>query len=230
MLKLRKWLKIPGPKDIGKSDSNYALPSRELGFYNDGDYCWEDYETDIKIMFPIRFFIAYTLVNFIKYKLWFPIKNPIKHLHYWLTSHIIPKRRFHMLDLRQPGGYQYGWHDVPEKMLYAMFNLLKEYLEEEPYDLTKDYTRDEIESDPAMKIQQNYLDEARIIHKWWTIDRKLELKEHYRLLDIWHKLHQSKTGDIAGARKALNDDEAIFEAKTDNMIARLMKIRRGLWT
>lgn len=221
---------MPGPKDLGKSDSNYALPSREFGA-EDGAYCWEDYYEEVKEKFPVKYFFSKELPDFLRFKLWFPVANPISRFYYWTVSHIIPSRRYHMLDLRQPNGYRYGWQDVPEKMLYAIFNLLGEYLKENPYDLTTHYTAEEIEADANMKSQQHYLNEAKAIHHWWIVERELEIKNHSELLSIWYKLHQNKEKSGADkAHKILKKSEKALEVKTNKMIARLMKIRTGLWT
>lgn len=231
MLRLKKLFAMPGPKDLGKSDSNYALPLREFGAKDD-DYCWEDYYKEVKKKFPIKYFFSKELPDFVRFNIWFPIKKPLEIIRYWLVSHFIISRRYHMLDLRQPKGYRYGWRDVPEKMLYAMFNLLGEYLKENPYDLTKDYSREQINADVGMKSQQDSLEEARALYQWWNVERILEEEINYKLLHIWHELYTSKKSKTKAykARKILKKSEKEFEDKTDKMIARLMKIRRNLWT
>ena len=142
-----------------------------------------------------------------------------------------------MLDLRQPringdSGYQYGWRDVPEKMFYAMFNLLKEYLEEEPFDVTTEYSMEEINDDFVLKQQHEMLTEAKIIYKWWTIDRINFLNKKDELLTMWANLRK-KEGDSEEselAYKVMRQLEDDIEKQTDEMLARLLKIRRRLWT
>jgi hypothetical protein len=178
MLILRKLFKLPSPKDLGRSEYN-ALPSREFTPDVEG-YCWEDWHEEAKRLHPIKYWIAETAGDFFRYKIWLPIKRPFSDAHYWFVSHFIPSRRYHWLDLRQPckkgdarniDCYRYGWADVPEKMLYAMFNLLKEYFDENPYDLRTHYSLEEINADAGLKSQYETFQEARAILEWWNVGR-----------------------------------------------------------
>jgi hypothetical protein len=235
MIYFQKFFKIPGPKDIGMGDSNYAMGTKF--FPQEGVPTWEDYYTRIQKEYPIRFFFASTLIMFF-IDFYRRFERPLSDLMYWFKSHTY--RRYHMLDLRQPcekGGvanvdcYSYGWRDVPEKMLYAMFNLLGEYLNKEcPNDLTQHYSREEINADEGLKLQQDALDEARVINDWWVNGRKAAWAKRDKVQHLWY--NAKKSGDVDETvywelmRKL--DDE--FEEKTDEMALRLLKIRRVLWS
>lgn len=222
-------------------DSN-ALEMREFSPDTDG-HTWEEWEETVQEMHPVRFFFAETLADFIRYKVWFPIKRPFVDAHYWFVSHFIPSRRYHMLDLRQPmekGAlinhdiYRYGWRDVPEKMLYAWFNLLAEYMKEEPYDLTNDYTMEQINADLGMKRQHESLQEVKDILHWWQVERKQEYKTLSDIRGQWYKAHKDATARAKGTDEKLyvvmHNAEKDIETKTDEMLTRVMKIRRSLWT
>lgn len=143
-----------------------------------------------------------------------------------------------MLDLRQPCDkqdvsnidcYRYGWHDVPEKMLFAIFNLLGEYLNKEnPFDLSTEYSDEEIQDDDQLKYQHNCYLEAKAIYHWWTVERKQELIYLNDLRASWFE--KPKGEERKSARLFVDQAEINFELKTDDMIARLFKIRRTLWT
>lgn len=231
--------RLPTPKELGIAKYN-ALPLRSFTPW-EMDTCWEDYYDLLKKKYPVRFFLFNTLPDFVRYNIYFPIARPIKDGWYWIKSHTY--RKYHLLDLRQPCDkdditnidcYQYGWCDVPEKMLYAMFNLLKEYFDEEPYDLTTHYTRVQIEADQGLKNQQHYYDEAKALLHWWQVERKQELTKIYQLQHDWHEARKDDTSpddpDTKDKFLKLQVLEQEFQDKTDEMIARLMKIRRGLWT
>jgi hypothetical protein len=116
-------------------------------------------------------------------------------------------------------------------MLYAMFNLLGEYLNEEhPHDLTQWYTREQIEADAGYKAQQDAIDEARAIYHWWTVTKQEDEKAHTDMLSTWHTAKKAKDPKVEEYWELMHKMEADNEAKTDEMIARLMKIRRTLWT
>jgi hypothetical protein len=115
-----------------------------------------------------------------------------------------------------------------------VFNLLKEYFKENPYDLTKDYTLEEINADPGYKHQHETLQEAKDILEWWTIRRKEEHKAYDELLHRWCELRKNeaarKNGEADQLWAVMKNVEEDNEKKMDEMLMRLMKIRRSLWT
>lgn len=240
MLFFEKLFRIPSPKKLGACCN--SLPSRMFD-PDCKDYCWEDYHKEVADKFPIRNFLANTLPDFIKYQICFPFWVPYVTFTEYLASHLIPSRRYHMLDLRQPyekgdainlDCYRYGWVDVSEKMLYAMFNLLKEYFDEEPYDLSTNYTLEQIEADPGLKEQYHYYSEAKAILHWWQVERKIESAKISALLHEWSELKRNKETRQNGADRAAFDAHRQacedFDNKTEEMLIRLIKIRSGLWT
>ena len=240
MLFLRKILKLPSAIDLGWSDDE-ALQSRDWTPDCDG-YTWEDWHETVKKMHPVKYWIAETLGDFLRYRVWLKIKNPITDAIYWLKCHFLPSYRFHFLDLRQPSYtddkkdcYKYGWRDVPVKMLYAWFNLLGEYIDkEEPYDLTSTYTLEEIMADPQTKRQHEDLQEAKAILHWWRVTYGQEWKNYYDIQDQWYTaskdpVQRSKGVDVK-YRTVMYKIEQELEDQTDEMLMRLIKIRRSLWT
>ena len=157
MIYLNKLFKIPGPKDLGMSDNNHAM-SMEMFRNNSTEATWEQYYERVKKEYPISFFCASTVPTFF-HDLWRDITRKPKKFAYWLKCHVIPKHRYHMIDIRQKGGsygnalsrlldmdqrrivtqalplsYRYGWIDAPQQMEYALFNILAKFVEEEmPY-------------------------------------------------------------------------------------------------
>jgi hypothetical protein len=240
MLYFRKFFKFPSPKDLGMSDNNDAMGT-EL-FPQDDVPTWEEYYRRVKKDYPVKYFFASTL-PYIFVRKYERIIDPIQKFVYWVKCHTLKSHRFHLLDLRQDCSkdelvnydcYRYGWCDVDHKMLYALFNLLKEYLEEEPTDLTTHYSLEEINADPGYKSQYDNLQEARAIYHWWTVDRKKELTVYDEKLKEWSELHHNDTtrrnGKSAEVFKELHQVETDNDAKEEEMIARLLKIRKSLWT
>ena len=229
MLFFRKLFHLPGPKELGKNDYD-ALPSRDFTPDCEG-YCWEDWHADVKAKYPIKYFIAETAADFVRFKIWLPIYRPISDAKYWITSHIVPSKRYHMLDLRQPKNkfgideYRYGWRDVPDKMLYAMFNLLDQFVK---YELPDYYCPPEEEIDN--KIQRDTYFEILAIHKWWFHDRKEEENTINDLRNKWFNLKKTNSKQAEKFWDQMHVQQDEFERKTDEMISRLMKIRRDLWT
>jgi hypothetical protein len=241
MFFFRKLFKVPTPSQLGKGKYCDALPMRD--FSNPGDYCWEDYYEEIAQKFPIRNFFGITLPDFIKYKIWFRIWVPYNTLYQYLVSHLVPSQRYHMLDLRQPCDknqavnfdcYRYGWVDVPERMLYAMFNLLDKYIEENPYALSYEYSQWEVENTPDLQHGYELQQETKAILHWWKVERKESLlnlekmsKELVELADNKDKLSPGEYSEKCTRYHQAKED---LETKADEMLIRLIKIRRELWT
>lgn len=236
MLFFRNLLKLPSPADLGWAKTN-ALESVLFSDDPKGK-TWEDWHKTVKEMHPVKYWFAETAADFLYYNIWLSIKRPIADAYYWFVSHVIPSRRYHMLDLRQSCSkgkdqecYRYGWCDVPEKMLYAMFNLLGEYLnKEKPMEPAHYYTREQIENDVHLKAQQEALDEANDIYYWWSVTRHEENALCDKLRDDYHKARKNKADNIAYLRTLYLTQERMNEVKVDEMAARLLKIRRTLWT
>lgn len=229
----RNFFKLPGPKDLGKSISNYALPSRMFTPENK-NYSWEDWHDEVKKLHPIKYFFVETLFKFIRNNIWYTVKSPFENAYYWTVSHLIPSKRYHMLDLRQPAddecdSYRYGWIDIDNRMLYAIFNLLNQFVEHE---ISNTYfpTWEDIKKDPGLQSQRDFVLEVRAIHEWWNVDRKMESKVKRDLLSAWSQARQNGLPNTNKLWTELQQSEIDFESKTDEMIARLMKIRRKLWT
>jgi hypothetical protein len=234
MLSLRKLFKFPGPSAFREGVNDFALQSRDFSPETGADvYCWEDYYADLKKAYPIRYFFAETLADFLRYKVWFPVKRPISDAWYYLKCHLVPKHRYHMLDLRQPG-YTHGWRDTDTRMLYANFNLLNEFVK---YELPNFYCPTEEEcadiSEIGNRKQRNDYLEVLALHYWWNTQRALDQKKCDDALHAWHeRKHKQKTFDEETERlwkEHLLHDEAFDEVETE-MLIRLIKIRKSLWT
>lgn len=226
---IKNLFKLPSPVELGWSKYN-ALESRD--FPNDPPgRSWEEWHETVKSMHPIKYFFVKTLTFWFTVNIW----NKLKDFKYWIVSYIIPSRRFHFLDLRQPQGvcdsYQWGWTDVDSKMLYAMFNLLGEYLnKEDPADLTDYYSLEEIEAELNLKRQHENLVEAKIIYNWWTAERKEDYKVMDDLLMAWVEARRNKSPNVEYLWQLHKQCDEEFDKKEEEMLIRLIKIRKSLWT
>jgi hypothetical protein len=223
-----KWRWLPSPKKLGISNSN-ALAFRDLGVQS-GQATWEDWEEKVKIMHPIRFFLIEELIPLIKIK-W---RRYIWEPWYWIRCHTMRRHRHHMLDLRQPkqdgaDAYRYGWLDSDHKMVYALFNILNEFVAREmPHWHCP--SEEEIEDDSHLLTQRYKYMEVKAIHYWWNVDRKRRVRYHDDLLHKWHKARQTNDPAEHQYWTELGNIEKDNKDKEDEMIARLLKIRSSLWT
>jgi hypothetical protein len=234
-MKREKWWKIfqlPSPSDLGWTDSKYnALPMRMFNKIP-GEKTWEDWEELMRKDYPIRYFFSETL------PMWFSIKirSPIKDTWYRIICHTLPSRKYHWLDLRQKPdkemghqGYKYGWIDSDTKMLYALFNILNKFVEEEmPHWYCP--SEEDVQVEPHLLHQRNSWLETKAIHYWWNVERLRQQKEHTDLLHRWSEAQKNNDPETHQLWDQLRKAEKAQEDKEDEMIGRLLKIRRSLWT
>jgi len=224
-LKIPKFLQLPTVVELGKSEHNF-LPSRRFNKFEKG-YCWEDYDKEMKEKYPIRFFINKELRTWLVVHLRMPIENSL----YWIESYLI--RKDHLIDLRMPDVvedyYKWGYMDARDKIYFACFRVLKDYIEKEkPTNLREHYSPEEINNDPGMKAQQDCYDEAQRIYRYFMGGRK-EWQD--RIDALFKKAKSAETEKEAD--RLMNiwlKETAKFEEGEDEIFVSLMKIRRGLWT
>jgi len=127
------------------------------------------------------------------------------------------------------------WCDKDHAMLYACFQLLVDFLEKEKPDSFGDFKHD--------KVQRARRQEMRVLYRYWKLDRpKLELKINALLLK-WSDSRKTKlvpgslpktTREIVlredkRTRKLLQKAEDQFQGLEEEMLGRLIAIRRHLW-
>lgn len=129
------------------------------------------------------------------------VLDPMFRAWDWIKFHTT--RRWHVLDLRHRD-YEYGWMDVDELMVVALFKLLERYVEEED-GLTELFgsAQTTLECGFPERAQELFAlyDEIRVLYTWWLYDRG-------------------------------NENLSMIEAhkKDTEMAMRLLQIREYLWT
>ena len=231
MLRINLWkiFHLPSPKELGWSKNN-ALAMGE--FCRPGDKTWTDWKNKMQLEYPTRYFFAETL------PFWFYINftRRIKNSLYWIRSHTYNK--YHILDLRQPiekdgienlhDSYRWGYICADTKMLFALFNILNDFVENE----FKDFycpTEEDIANVPTNSIQRDAYFEILALHKYWNIDRKKAQKEMDKLLDEW--MAAKSFGD-PNTNKLFVKENALqkaYEDQEEEMLIKLIKIRKSLW-
>lgn len=226
MLPWQRFFRLPSPVELGWSEYN-ALESREFSDETQGK-TWEDWREYCYKNYPVRYFFAETLHDFLRYKVWLRISRPVSDGWYWLKCHTLPSYRYHMLDLRQPD-YKYGWQDIDHRMQYAMFNLLNLFVKDE---MPNYYipTEDDVKKDPSLARQREAALEVLLIHFWWNTERAKEEKAITDKTTEWYDAKKMKAYNKKMLWEELQRLKKDFEEKEDDMFNRLVKVRRSLWT
>ncbi|HVI40794.1 MAG TPA: hypothetical protein VM577_09050 [Anaerovoracaceae bacterium] len=233
---LTKLFHIPTPMELGKSDSS-ALPS---DFFpnetEDGEeeYTWEKYDAEMQAAYPVRWFITRTIPRIWSRYIWGRMMlTPLERARYWLVSHLIPSRRYHMLDLRQPDGYRYGWVDAPQQLLYANFAILKNYVEGELDGKVPRYKEEEHQDwlEGARSWNKHY-EEIENLYKYWTVDRAIWQKKLGDMSHMANVIRNDQRNFVEGNNlyDKLREEQKKFDEFETEALIRLIKTREGMWT
>lgn len=189
---------------------------------------------DVKRDWKDRFWSWY--YNKVKWKLQY--KWPFKQLGeacYWLRTHTY--NRYHMLDIRNKrNGYEWGWMDRCEGIVFANFAILVDFVEKEKPFVHVDWTSDDDHINAAKEI--------RDLYRWWKVERKRDhdlYEEHLEktygfenciVFEKDNTMVFTKRGDPeweAECELSREVEESLIQIDTSNLI-RLINIRSFLWT
>lgn len=213
---------LPGPKDLGKSDSNNYLPIK--GFSkSSSDYTWDDYYEDIAKLYPIRNFLFNTIPDlFDKY-----IVYHCREVLYYLQCHLLPNKKYHLLDLRQPknadliDSYRYGYIPSSIRMTYAIFNLLEEYVNKQVklYSYVSNSMVYDLDEDEHQKLNN----EAKNLLYWWKVTRKEKYKSIISLENNWYELRLKNEKELAAVvSENINRKEQELQNETESMCIKVI--------
>lgn len=230
---VRAWerLEPPNPKELGRSEYN-ALPSSY--FSDDSDaYTWEDWHKEVARDYPIRYFLTHRIRNF-----WWAsggyVVRRLSDAWYWVKCHTLTSHRFHLLDLRNPAPdikYTHGFMDVAEVMMWSCFVLLRGYIEkEQPPNPRDHWPAEEVGPEGPLYEQQQHYDEAMALYTWWMKGREEERKATDAFYEAYKSIAKSDKEARNAAAKVWHEAEAAADKREDEMLNRLIVIRRSLWT
>lgn len=209
-MKLPKFLRLPTPVEIGKSDYN-ALPMEGFGA-KPGDYTWDIYYKEMKDKYPIKYFLTKTVPELFGYK----IITPLENFKYWVVSHTI--RKYHLLDIRnKENDYSYGWIDADLQLLYSVMAIMENFIIEQDTPKRLIWLKEELQKDPECKEFNwnesiKFCEELLAIQKWWRIDRPKDIEL-----------------SLEGPPYDFGYDERIRN-KDDEMMKKIIDIRGRMWT
>lgn len=227
--KIWKLFRLPSPSRLGMTDDaeSDALGMRMFQKVGDATPTWEDWEEKVQKDYPVRYFLAEQLWPTIQR--WY--RRYVTDTWYWIRCHTYTK--YHMLDLRQPKGdpfaYRFGWIDSDTQMVYALFNILNNFMTEE---LPHAYipSEEDVAREPHLLSQRNNYLEVKALHYWWTVQRLREAEMEQKLLHEWSNARRVDDHNAQQLWADLNKMEKANKEKLDEMLIRLIKIRDCLWT
>jgi hypothetical protein len=161
----------------------------------------------------------------------------------WIRCHTFTK--YHLVDCRNASdNYRYGWVDKPELILYANMAILTDFVEKEKGLEVIDWGHDDKNKTVAKEIKD--------IYEWWKIGRKQAIDElSAKRRQNWEKrvkldsiYNEAIKGEFMAQintntpqykvyleeRTKLVKERELLDEKDEEMMHRLINIRRWLWT
>lgn len=191
---------------------------------------WDDWHDDMKAKYPVRFFIYETIPDFWD-DIWsFGIVKKLSNIKWWFFHRFHPKHRYNVIKTSLKPGY----HDPDNRMFYAAFNLLCEFVEEAGDMINWE---DEAGHSKAWKEMSELYDWWNNIRphreeRWENENPKPTLPDHIeRTLGIFAQKNRELPEVIKYHEYLSKYNEATqqWEVEDDDMFIRLIKIRRYLW-
>lgn len=214
---IKKYTALPGPAELKMSKHNY-LGSSAFSFGNKPNQAtWEDWEKEVKILYPVRFFFRQTIPE------WFrPLRRfrrRIDDVYYWLKDHIVTKN--YLIDIREKtklykDTYKWGYIDPDTKIRLAVYSIFIDYIEKEI--LVHTSLKDYVQSDKSNDVMAE-------IYNWVKTER-------YVLRQQWSDMIKSEDNDPVKRKENMKKwfamDDMIAQ-KDEEMFAKIIKNKDRLW-
>lgn len=145
--------------------------------------------------------------------------------------------RHHIINISGLDGYSKGWIDRDHALYLACFKLLTDFVEKESPDVGKlsveDYTKGwAAPSDAELEIITKQVageKEIRALYEWWNVERPAEKKRVNSMLEESAGKSPDDPDRLAASDAWWQADREL-DAKDDEMLLRLIKVRGRMWT
>jgi len=189
-------------------------------------------------------------VKYIIKPLW-RVGNIFSKIKWYINYRFVKEHRYHLIDT----GLEPGYCDIDHIMLHGMFSLLDRYVDQEHNgaEELEIWGKDLTSRSDGMSAHWDHVQgerelEAVFLYRWWHVTRPADLKKEEELL---HNVYGNRpftfepVGDGSGnsimvsrpftpEEEAAKIEHALLEKKiedeTEEMLHRLINIRKGLWT
>ena len=188
---------------------------------------WDMWKRELRKNFPVRHFIYRTLPD-LRRKTIGKVGHKLDRLKWAFIHRYVPRHQYNVL---RPSTLKPGYYDPTDRILHACMEELREFFEKGAPDIGWDATPE----------HQAAYDEMKIIYNWWVNEYPKQddiLDERYPITGVLKdigKFLDSEDGTDSevdnwreNSRKRHIQEEE-WNAIEDQMLERLMKIRRHLW-
>jgi len=228
-MKWRDFWDLPAPTEVGFED-NY-LRTTMFSPFGTGP-TWEvDYDAAVRRLHPWRYFWMKRVVNPIYYggcrvRRWF---GEVLH---WVQCMVWPSRyNFYRIDISNADPLhpnQWGYCDASEQIELACWGVLCRFAEDDVMYRPDASTEEDPDTKKMLENQTAHYDEVHELYKYWTVDRLVDAEKSEALFEVTE--HCTSADEYSDAiRDWIKFDEVVLHRR-EEMLLRLIKIRRGLWS
>lgn len=189
---------------------------------------WDMWKMEVHKNFPVRAFFQLTVRGFLRKIFKYKIGGRLSRIKWSLIHRYVPRHQYHIL---RPATLKPGYHDPSERILHGVMEDFRVFFEQGASHV--DWS-----ADPH---HQEVYEEMKLIYDWWVNEYPKQddiLDERYpiigagknpgRFLDGYHDdepdvIEWKKNAEM---RRIQQEEWAALE---EEMLIRLMKIRRHLW-
>lgn len=193
---------------------------------------WDEWEQKFKDEAPIRYFLFEELSN--KFGI---LQRRINNVRYAIRHRTVDKYHIIKINSLKP-----GYYDTDTRMLHGMFSLLVDYVELElaPWN---EWAEEQDEENPPVKksarehglehldwemsleeeLQAKSAKEIKELYLWWKDVRPARPNPWNVAKDVWGEKDAQKYVWLDAMEQAQYDEDT-------EMLIRLIKIRKALWT
>jgi hypothetical protein len=170
---------------------------------------WEAWKRELKKECPIRYFFKYGPIHTARIR----VQARLSRLRWNILHRVVPKHQYHII---RPRTLTPGFHDHDERILHACMGEIRQFVDNSGPIVSWD------DHDPGNLL---ILHEMLDICDWWV--RVYPTREQE-----WERAFEEQHGAERGADyfDALFEQEKKWKDEEDQMLSRLIKIRRYLWS
>lgn len=189
---------------------------------------WKKWKDEMAEKYPVRFFFFNIVPNSVSDFFRYNVTKPLHDVKWAILHRFHPKHQYNIL---KPRSLKPGYYDSDTRILHACMDELSEFVEWNERNDWIDWGGDD-----KHKIAWT---EMKTIYRWWNKDRAKMEEEADRAIRKWHDVYTKEGGfdrtkNLSKRANRLSDEhqrlEDLIVATDEDMLVRLMKIRRFLWT
>jgi hypothetical protein len=199
---------------------------------------WDDWHKKAKSAHPVRYYLAEDFLRTLQNIVYFP-SDCVRRLRFWIYNRFVSKTHYLKTGLK-PGCY----HELDERIIHGLFNELNDFVEIELASL-------QASGDKKYNFRRGRCPAAGLDHLEWAsslvygkdmgVNKKdplfgtptpqAEASRTIRQLYDWWKERPNRIEpySIEDPKKSLQMEEKYYK-EDDRMLAKLIKVRRSLWT